>query len=376
MARRVHLHIGTMKAATTYVQAMLDANRNRLSDAGVLWSGSRRNHQAVAHLLNSPRWSGGDACRWDEFAREINAHDGIAVVSVELLAQARQRKIQQLVESLHGADVHVVLTARNLARVLPSHWQELVQNRRMDAWADYVSEVCADEGGSEIAQRFWRHHDIPEILGRWTSYVPGEATTVVVVPNTRSEPHIVWERFLSALDLKVHTTTQARFANRSLGVVSTELIRRVNAETASLDWATYRYGIKQALGKQVLANRSGQGPRPGIPPGQYAWLRARAEQMVHEIDGLGATIIGDKSDLLLPPEPADEGIDPSQIEETTLYPAAFRALVEVTTRLGQERADGERLRRQNAQLKAELDSAAHRVVRRARGGLRRIRRRR
>ena len=48
---------------------------------------------------------------------------------------------RSIVESLAPATVHVVLTARDLARVLPSTWQENIQNGLTWTWPEFLASV-------------------------------------------------------------------------------------------------------------------------------------------------------------------------------------------------------------------------------------------
>ena len=57
MARRVFLHIGTMKSATTYIQDLCDVNQEALLDAGLFWPTSptivRRGHTLLLGTTSS-----------------------------------------------------------------------------------------------------------------------------------------------------------------------------------------------------------------------------------------------------------------------------------------------------------------------------------
>ena len=51
MTERVYLHVGTPKSGTTYLQRVLDHNRERLAAAGVLVVGERHGDRVHAALV-------------------------------------------------------------------------------------------------------------------------------------------------------------------------------------------------------------------------------------------------------------------------------------------------------------------------------------
>ena len=92
--RRVFLHIGLPKTATTYLQTVLWAHRARMRAQGVLLPGDeRRDHLWASRMVREddhPR-SADDAWQagaWDRVRAEIAAWPGTAVVSHEFFAAA------------------------------------------------------------------------------------------------------------------------------------------------------------------------------------------------------------------------------------------------------------------------------------------------
>ncbi|MPZ61126.1 MAG: hypothetical protein GEU93_07490 [Propionibacteriales bacterium] len=354
MAQKVYLHVGTMKAATSYLQAMLDRNTERLAESKVLWSGAVRNRQAVGDLIGNERRPPGVKHAWSKLAREIGRYDGDAVISMELLAQAGPRKIRRLARSLEPAELHLILTARQLTRQLPSHWQEVVQNRQTMGWEDFLAHVCTDAlETSALTRRFWRHHDVADIIRRWSDAAPVTQVSVVTVPTASKKPDEVWRRFSSVLGLGDGEFRSIGLKNQSLGGVSAELMRRVNLHVPDLDWQRYRWGFKNALAKQTLATRAGSEPRLALPAERHAWVRARAERMIRELGELDVTVVGDLADLLPPAEPSAADFDPDGASEADLLAAATEALAGMGTRLAELRIERDQLLDQVAQQKGK-----------------------
>ena len=130
MAQRVVLHVGTMKSGTSYLQALLFAEKERLARSGVLVPGADWSHQvrAVRQAL-APR-RGGPRQHWEALVEEVRTASGTAVVSMEFLGPAHPDTIASVVGALGAAEVRVVVTARDLNRTLVSMWQETIQNGR------------------------------------------------------------------------------------------------------------------------------------------------------------------------------------------------------------------------------------------------------
>ena len=52
MASRLYLHMGTMKSATTYLQALCDGNADALAKLDLGWLGSAANFSAIADFYD------------------------------------------------------------------------------------------------------------------------------------------------------------------------------------------------------------------------------------------------------------------------------------------------------------------------------------
>ena len=57
-----------------------------------------------------------------------------AVISHELFCAADADQAGRAVRSLQPAEVHVVLTVRDMATLLPAEWQETVKHRNARGW--------------------------------------------------------------------------------------------------------------------------------------------------------------------------------------------------------------------------------------------------
>src|SRR5690606_12765964 len=130
MTDRVYVHVGAPKSGTTYLQGVLETNRALLGAAGIRVVGER--HLDLVHagmvIREDPRLERLPATArsaWDRLVAEVRAWEGpVAIISYELLAGASAEQVERALADLTGHEVHVVITARDLAGAVPSAWQE------------------------------------------------------------------------------------------------------------------------------------------------------------------------------------------------------------------------------------------------------------
>ena len=358
MARRVFLHIGTMKSATSYVQDLCDHNRAALAAQGVLWTKSGENFLATDDLLGTRRLRPGLDGAWRRLADALGQHEGDALVSNELLAPINPRKRRLLVSELAPAEPHVVITARDLGRVIPSQWQTGARNRNTVGWTDYVEALQRDDPDDEVVSGFWRRQDLAEIVTRWSRHVPIDRITVVTVPRSGTAPEVFGRRFASAFGVDATTFEQPPYSNAAVGAYSAELLRRVNERTADLDWLKYRWAFKNALSRLVLAERADQEPAIVLSDDQLAWARDRAAQQVAALTGTGVRVVGDLDDLEPAASASSAPVDPADTSTDQLLDLAVDALVGMGEILADARIEHDLLVREvEAQLPVGDDAA-------------------
>src|SRR3954453_6808112 len=123
VAKRVVLHIGAMKSGTSFIQNVLNRNRERLQEHDVRFACDRWRHQVLAvHDLidhGGPEQPPFEADGpWHRMVEEIREWPGTSIVSMEFLAPRQRPKINLITEAFADADIHGWLTARELPRSL------------------------------------------------------------------------------------------------------------------------------------------------------------------------------------------------------------------------------------------------------------------
>lgn len=158
----VYLHIGLKKTGTSYLQRVLWLSRERLAADGVLVPGRTRQSQtrAVWDLMGRRlrgRDQAGSVGSWHELVSAATGWSGShVVISEETLSMLRPRQVRRAVRAFAPARVHVVVTARDLAEVICSTWQQQLGKRRTWSWDEYASAVRDPRSGPVTAGiAFW-----------------------------------------------------------------------------------------------------------------------------------------------------------------------------------------------------------------------------
>lgn len=327
---RVILHVGTMKSGTSYLQALIFAEKECLAASGVLvpgkaWGQQSRAIQQAIGIADKSR----DV--WERMLGEIAAHQGgPSIISMEFLGPVKVKRATRIVREL-GGDVDVVFTVRDLNRTLVSMWQETVQNGRSWSWEEYHAAVAAQAPGREeglhdrgsAAGSFWRQQHVVRLVQEWSSIVGSDRVSVVTVPQPGADRSELARRFGAATGVDFGHDPVVRTANESLGLASILALRRLNElldEAGVTSKAMFRLR-KRFLAKTVLAARRGQEPSLGLPVED--WVVEQTRHTVAALDESGVRLIGSWADL----DPvAVKGTQPSEVADGEITEAALAAL--------------------------------------------------
>lgn len=346
----LHLHVGLPKSGTTYLQSVLAANRPRLREAGWVYPfvGPEAMFRAAVELRGQEElWGldaegpGGTAGTWAALlgrCREVAAEGAPrAVVSHEILAGAAPDVVKRVLRDTDDLDLHLVVTARDLARQASAHWQEEVKNGRSWSFSDFEAALFTPAESAEQELGFWRSQDLLGVLRRWGSTLPPDHVHVVVCPRDAAAPGELWGRYAAALGLAPGVVDLGLVdrANESLGTVEIALLRRVlDALGGRLRGRDYAHVVKRHLAQRVLASRGG--PRPVTPAPLAQRLAEVAQDWVEEIRGSGWQVYGDLSELV-PAVPVGTP-HPDEVEDAALAREAPEVLAELLLEIARLRA--------------------------------------
>jgi hypothetical protein len=317
---KLFLHIGLAKTGTTFLQAVLAENRPRLREVGFIYPYVRNEgmfHAAVEVRQEYDRW-GLPAAEidgtFDALVAKARDFGGTAVISHEILAGADAEQIAWVADRLGGFEVHLVVTVRDLARLLPAHWAEAVKNGHAVSFADITREVLREPEAPDTV--FWASHDLGAILDRWATIVPPERVHVVVAPPRGADKDELFRRFSSAIGLPEGAvdTDVDKPSNESLGVAEIHLLRQINAELdGSIPQPYYSRVVKRLFAQRLLGEL--RTPRAVTPEQLREPLTAIAQSWVDRIRTAGYVVHGDLDELL----PTEFGtVDPDEQGRTVL----------------------------------------------------------
>lgn len=365
----VFLHIGAPKSGTTYLQNILSANRPALRRNGLVYPGNNvRSHfwasqdlrEMAFHGHVEPQVTGA----WARLVGEIRNFGGDGVIDHEILAAASEAQIDRALDDLDFADVHVVFTARDIARQLPAAWQERIKNKDTLTYHAFLDGVHSGLVGTGPRKFFWPLHDVPRILARWSRNLPPERVHVVTLPHSGADPTLLWQRFAGVLgvDPSVYNTDLAR-ENTSLTAAEAAVLREFNARLDGLDvpWPLYRTTVKHGL-SGVLGEGRRSTARIELPADAYDWVVSWTNDAVAELRSAGYSIVGDLDEFVPASRPV--GADPDAVPAEDRAAAATQMLAAMLRVEMTERKSGQRPSRERVSAKG--DGLVHGVVERAR----------
>lgn len=357
--RRCYLHVGLPKTGTSYVQSIIWSSREALEAQGVqLPMHKRADHFQVAlalrGLLDETMDSAHAFAALDRLADAVPQLTAPAVlISHEFLAAATKEQADRLVGMFPGFEVHVVITARDLARQVPSAWQQRIKERELHRFEEFVDAVAAR---APLADDFWANQDLADVADRWGGAVPPERVHIVTVPRAGGELAQLHERFFSVLGVdpdRLPATAPAR--NSALGLVQAETLRRVSLALGDrLPHPRAGFGRvgKDYLAKKVLSPQGGAPPR--LPDRLVEWSRQVCQEWVQALQSRGYDVVGDPADLV--PDPPGDARAEQTVSDAEVADAAVRALATV---LDHRFDEMQRRQSRRASMRAQADRIRH-----------------
>ena len=332
MARRLFLHVGTMKSGTSYLRSLWWQNQAALAERGLLLPGRNKGdhfHAACVVVERRDvldRQDAVQALAWESVLEQVATTDGDALIGQDHFSRATPEQAGAALARLRGVadEVHVLLTARDLGRQLASAWQQDVKEGSDETLRAYWERARAEGAGGD----FWGYHDVPAVMARWAQGVPDDHLHLVVLPRPGAAPREwLWEQVCAITGVDpAGLDVAAERSNESLGALEIELLRRVNgslpAEERTLD--TVRF-LKGHFSRQVLPG-SRDDSRITTTPEMHAWAGDHALAMVEDLRARPWQVVGDLDDLLPDQDPAP-GTVPGSVGGDPLVDVAVDTLV-------------------------------------------------
>ncbi|MFJ2826772.1 hypothetical protein ACIPC1_04060 [Streptomyces sp. NPDC087263] len=334
------LHIGPHKTGTTSIQGALFAAKDAMAGHGVDFPArSRHPMEAALAVCARPAMIGDTRPteqHWQRLVDLVRATGKrTSVVSSEFFADAPDDEtIARIVDDLGRDRVHVLITVRPLAKIMPSQWQQYVQNGLRMGYEDWLTHMLRKAPYEKPNPSFWRRHRHDRLVERWVRAVGAENLTVVVVDD--GDRGGLMRTFESLLGLPGGLLVpEPDTVNRSLTLAETEMLRKLNREFRGNGLPDELYS-KLVRGGAVLHMKNTCRPTPGdariCTP---AWaLEAAAgigAEMAERIGSMGVRVLGDPA--LLSVLPAAESAEPVpvRIDAEVAAQALYGALAAAAT---------------------------------------------
>jgi hypothetical protein len=335
----VLLHIGVHKTGTTAIQAALADARPELLNHDIRYPGKlQAQHRAALAVLGRPwGWNargGGvlDRAHFDKLVKRTNQAPGRVVISSEFFCEASQEQATGVIKELTGPGqrpIRVVITLRNLGKLLPSSWQQYLKYGLTTPYATWLEDVFATPGSSKMTPTFWKRHDHGDVVRRWAEAVGSENVTVIILEDLPRE--FIFEAFAQFLDIppEILVNRMDLTSNRSMTAAEAEVLVRLNKRVKkTMQWNDYVRLVRRGVALGMVEGREPANSEPRLFTPQWALDAAQQSGSVSAdiIGRSGVQVLGNLDALRvgLPSGEPDQGTT-----ESLPIDAAVQALVSI-----------------------------------------------
>ncbi|MEU2619864.1 hypothetical protein ABZ642_17320 [Streptomyces sp. NPDC007157] len=332
------LHIGPHKTGTTAIQGALFAAKHKLPEHGVEFPATSRHPMEAALAACARPAMIGDTVptekHWTRLLKQVEATGSRAsVISSEFFADAPDdESVARIVEQLGGDRVHVLVTLRPLARIMPSQWQQYVQNGLRMGYEEWLDHMLRKAPYEKPNPSFWRRHRHDRLVERWIRAVGADRITVVVVDDRDHDGLMrTFEALLGLPENLLRSAPDA--ANRSLTLAETEMLRKLNVEFRGNGLPDELYSKLVRNGAVMHMKNTCSPAADDVKISTPDWAVEAAgrigAEMVERIGTMGVRVVGDPSLLSAVPErrqPATGPAAPAAAEVRIAPEVAAQAL--------------------------------------------------
>ena len=331
MANRLIVHIGPRKTGTTYLQRVLQQLSPSLKAKGVLYPTDYRGQEDYNHVgavsdlthneesKESNRWTGKDGSGWTGLASTVAAWDGTAIISAEMIGGLRPAAAKRMLEGLSASTVDIVITMRDLGRILPSSWQQHVRNTHTQSYRRYLERRASERGAEWDAERhqtFWRSYAYGALVRRWQELVGGDHVSVVTLPPAGSPSNLLWDRFRAALAVDALPETAPKLPAFIANIGSTRseavFLHALNVEAKRRGWNRKTANeLQQQLLSSGFLERPDRGGPLLLPRSYLGTVREWVDVDIADMATTDVVVHGNVEDLRVLDSAASHGRVPS-----------------------------------------------------------------
>jgi hypothetical protein len=309
-----------MKSGTTYLQHGIINQLAELESAGWLYpldfapaQGAINQERAIYGLVgNQIPWVDQKTqqrmhSQWLSLKAQIDNSEKSILISAEALASMLEEGIELLLSQLPNREIKIVITARDLARVLPSSWQQSVRNGRTYSYEDYFERIkrAAELPLTDaVGSNFWRSYQLNQVVQRWSKFVPIANITIVTVPPKQSSESL-WTRFITATGLPLDSA-EPRFddkrAHAAISWSEAEVLNELNLKWAQSNKSvSERNKLRRKIVHEGFQQREHRGRWIGLTAPWLSLAKTWADTDVAKLIQAQVRIVGDINELRVDP---------------------------------------------------------------------------
>lgn len=299
----VLLHIGVHKTGTTAIQAALADARPELRAQGVTYPGKLQAQHRAALAVLQRHWGwnarGGsvlDPAHFDKLANRVHRHRGRVVISSEFFCEADEAKARAVVQAMDPERLHVVVTLRNVGRLLPSSWQQYLKYGLTTPYEKWLTDIFSEPGSSKTSPTFWRRHDHGAVVERWADAVGPDRLTVLVLEDVdRSAVFVTFAQMLGVAP-EILTSRMELTSNRSMTAAEAALLMQLNARVKKqMQWEEYVRFVRRGVALGMVEGRVPGATEQRLTTPDWALDAAAAagNRAADAIAASGVNVLGD-----------------------------------------------------------------------------------
>ncbi len=301
----VLLHVGVHKTGTTAIQAALADARPELRRAGVLYPGKRKAQHRSAMAVTQRTWGwkgkGGetvDPSVYQWLVDQVARHSGRVAISSEFFCEGDAEEAARVVTDLGPGRVHVIITLRNLGRLLPSSWQQYLKYGMESGYERWLRNIFDSAG--KMTPSFWRRNDHGDVVARWAAAAGPENVTVLVLEDVDLSAQFHTFAQLLGVPDELLVSRMDLTSNRSMTAAEASFMLRINGHVKrAITWDEYVKYVRRGVALGMVEQREPAPDEPRLHTPDWA-LDAAAEHGRRHADAIAASgvrVLGDLETL-------------------------------------------------------------------------------
>lgn len=366
------LHVGMGKTGSSAMQGILALAHDDLLSQGVHYPRTRGSGHRWPSLAFMERaaYQGGEPphiSEWTDLVDRVRESTAPRIMlTSEAFSDADDAQCARLVETFGAERLHIVVTARSLAPLAVSIWQQGLKSGWTETLGEWLEGNFRRPDETTMTQ-FWWHRDPSVVVERWVKLVGADRVNVIVVDGR--DHSFLPGAFEQLLGVRPGTLTSVDppSKNRGMTTAEAELFRRVNvALGGELPMPLHRRLVRFPLIRDVVERRTPTTSEARLKAPAWAYEQGAAEgaRITAAFSAARVRVIGDP-DQLSAPVPTGAGSEaerpdriPMDLAVGALTAAASAAATTVREKTSQEKNGS----RDNPRVKDLTSAQLARVV--------------